>query len=136
MTFADAAKEIRERFDINFAQAKEVPVEYPNVPFTPPPSGVWARFRILWGDSFQATLGSAKRFRTPGILEVQIFESVQKGDGCSLELGDVIKTLFRSTTVNGITWRTPSLATVGRDEQWWQTNVSCPFYFDEVDNAE
>jgi hypothetical protein len=136
MTFGEAAKEIRQRFDANVAQVEDVPVEYPNTPFSPPKDETWMRMRILWGDSFQATLGEAKRFRTPGVLEVQIFEPVQKGDGCSLDLSDKIKSLFRSTTVNGITWRTPSLASVGRDEQWWQTNVSCPFYFDEVDNAE
>jgi hypothetical protein len=59
----------------------------------------------------------------------------QSGDGDALELSDKIKKLFRSVTVNGITWRTPSLGTVGRDEQWWVTNVSCPFYFDDLDEV-
>jgi hypothetical protein len=133
MTFEDAAKEIRTRFDQNVAQPEQLLVEFPNTPFTQPDKDMWMRFRILWGDSFQATLGARKRHRTPSVMEIQIFEPVEGGDGKSLCLADKIKTLFRSTTVNGITWRTPSLANVGRDEQWWQTNVSCPFYFDDVD---
>jgi hypothetical protein len=137
MTHEDAANAIRQRFDQNVASVEELTVEYPNSPLAKAPSdSMWCRFAINWGDSNQVTLGAQKRHRTVGIDD-QFKSSLRfrRATVTPLALGDRIKKLFRSVTVNGITWRTPSLASVGRDEQWWQTNVSCPFYFDDVDEV-
>jgi hypothetical protein len=137
MNHEEAARQIRERFHRKVEGPQSLFVEYPNAPVSAPQprnDKMWARFSVVWGESFQADLGTNTRDRHVGMMVIQIFSPIGLGDGDAIKLADVIKQNFRKTKVSGITWRTPSLGTVGRDEQWWQTNVSCPFYFDELEN--
>lgn len=134
MNFETLANTIRTRFKTQVADTQSLLTQYDNQDFTPPNQTVWARLTILPGESFQVSNGgpNGKRFRTPGIMIVQIFLPFGQGDKAGLELADVIKTAFRSKNVDSITYRTPSVSTVGKTGPWWQINVRCPFYNDDI----
>jgi len=54
------------------------------------------------------------------------------GDKASLALGDDIIENFRSLTDSGVVFETPYLVTVGRRDQWWQTNANLRFRLEEI----
>lgn len=104
-----------------------------------PTSDLWIRVALLPGSSSQVDMGAAaKRFRRPGVLVFQTFTRYGHGTGAQEKLVGHIETTFRSKLVTGgYHWSTPSVQQLGRQERddnsvWWQINVSCPFYVDDV----
>lgn len=134
MNFEDLANTIRTRFKTQIADTQSLPTQYDNQDFTPPDQELWARLTILHGDSFQVSNGGpdGKRFRTPGIMTVQVFIPSGQGDKAAYKLADVIETYFRSQKADSITYRTPSVRKIGPTGPWWQINVNCPFYSDDI----
>ncbi len=96
-------------------------------------TGLWIRAKIIQGETVQASLGASKRFRTVGVVMFQIFTPLRQGDREALKIADKIVALFRSITVDEVTYKTPSVKNVGRDGKWHQINASCPFYYDVTD---
>jgi len=129
---------VRKRFSDEFS--KDYSVAYDNAPFDQPDNEMWIRWSVLTGNSFRTDLGgSTNRQRHSGIGMAQIFSLLGKGTRDALILADRIVARFNSvsdtTSVSGnsVIFRTPSISHVGRaDSQWWQINVSCPFYADEI----
>jgi hypothetical protein len=123
---------IRSRFKTQVAdKTAGLVVIYDNAPFTD--SDVrWVRFTIKTGDTTQRTIGAQKTYRTIGIAIAQIFVPVDQGDRDALQLADTITAAFRSVTDQGVRYQTPSTKNVGRTDQWWQVNVTCPFFADEI----
>ena len=129
---------VRTRLADNFGD--EYPIVFDNAP--QPPSKVgnqpqpWMRAAVRTLGSTQTAIGgtgtTANRYRTTGSLLVSLFDASEKGDGVLLALADKIVGTFRSVTVQGVVFRTPSVATVGRFGGSWHVNISCPFYADEV----
>lgn len=134
MNFEDLANTIRTRYKTQVADTQSLPTQYDNQDFTPPDQAIWARLTILPGESFKVSSGGqgGSRFRTPGVMIVQIFQPFGQGDKEGLELADVVKTAFRSMNVDSVTYRTPLISTIGRTGPWWQINVNCPFYNDDI----
>jgi len=127
---------VRKRFSDEFG--KEYSVSYDNAPFTQPDSETWIRWSVTTGDSFPIEL-SGKTQRHTGVAIAQVFSLLGKGTREALILADRIVAKFLSqadtTSVSGnsVVFRTPSIRQVGRtDSQWWQINVTCPFYADEI----
>ncbi len=112
-----------------------LPVHYPNMPrFTPPGARLnwlWAALSVNW-DSDQVSGGSTNRFRHAGLATAEFFAPKAMGTDDINALCRVCQTAFRAQTVNGITYRTPSLGAVSDDGTWFKKNVSIPFYSDEV----
>lgn len=140
MTSGQASNVAKSRFEQNVQLPFELEVEYDNGPLlTPPDDAIWARVKIVDGDGEQLSLGSSKHFRTMGLMIVQLFGPLGTGDADLREIADQIATgvdgnginLFRSVKADGLTWRTPSVTNVGRSENWWQINVTCPFYYED-----
>ena len=135
MSFETLANTIRGRFKTLVVASTGLLVAYDNAPFTPTDGVKWVRFTVLPGDSVQASIGVAKRFRTVGVAVAQIFLPIDRGDKDALALAETVKLAFRATTVSGVTFRTPSLRRVGRTDNWYQINVNCPFYADEIEGV-
>lgn len=95
-------------------------------------SPTWARFSIRNADSQQADISTAPRTRTVGVIIIQLFTRVGELDGEVMQLADKAKNVFRLRTVDGITYREPTITTVGAREGWWQVNVTCPFEYEEI----
>lgn len=133
----DIENAIQARFGTLVEDAESVAVQYPNaLPISIDTLLLWVRLTILFADSIQVSIGSpgAQRVRHPGQMIAQIFSKIGEGTGTARELADKIRAAFSRVTADGVTYRTPSIVKVQRDAdgKWWQINVVCPFYSDEI----
>lgn len=111
---------------------------YDNAYFDPPDDSIWARVAVLFSETTQETVGTSQhRYRNPGRLVFSVFAPIHRGEGEALALCDSIAAKFRSVTVSGVVFRTPSVERLGTDSgrgnekaPTWQINVSIPFYYD------
>jgi hypothetical protein len=127
------ANTIRTRWYTNIESGESIPTVYDNAPADDQSdSSTWARVRILWGETLMPALGQQKTFRTVGRLLAQLYVPVENGDKAALELADSIRADFRAVTDTGVTFKSPSVSAVGREDNWWRVDVSCPFYTDEL----
>ena len=108
---------------------------YDNMPFTRPEGTKgYIRVRVSWTSRRQVSFGSStKRFRNRGNLVFTLHTALDQGDGEIIDIADRISSHFQTTTVDSIVWQTPDSIPVGRAGKWWQTNLVCPFYFDELE---
>jgi len=136
VTFEAVANTIRSRFEAQVAVAESLTTQYDNqrLPDNVDVNSAWCRFAIKLGDGLLTEIGGSKTHRYPGVAIAQLFVPIHHGDREGLRLADVIKTAFRAVTVSGVTFRTPSVNNLGleTEKKWWQINVSCPFYFNEI----
>lgn len=141
--FQDVADKIRSRMNAidlsaHGSGSDAVQVIYDNDLNEPPEGGdsKWIRFTVLDGTTEQADIGAGlnnTRFRTPGVAQAAIHVPLRKGDELAREIADSIGSGFRSVTVNGVTYRTPSLQVIGVQGRWYRVDVNIPFYFDFLD---
>ena len=94
------------------------------------PLRTWIRLTVLVGEANQTQLGTVKVFRTVGVMTAQIFTILGIGNAEGYQIADRIADLFRSVSADGVVYRTPTVQNIGRTNDWWQINVSCPFYSD------
>lgn len=128
-TFENAA---RQRFDTVVVAKNDLAVEYPNAKFKVPDNKLWMRWTFIPGEQQQASIGSAKTYRTPGVMIVQIFVPRDTGTALVRQWTNTIENAFLSVSAGGIQWKTPHVEVIGNRGGWWQTNVVCPFYFDQL----
>ncbi len=142
MTWEPAANTMRERFRTLVAVPESLKVQYDNrstavdsagVEVEDPTNETWIRLAIREATGSQVDMGAAsKRYRTVGVMIAQILAPFGSGDGDTRNLADLIKAAFLMVTVSGVTFRVPRLDAVGRDKNWWLSNVNCPFYYDAL----
>lgn len=125
---------IRTRFATEIATPLGLVTRYDNDARETPTSGLWALVTILPGSSDVGEFGAVQRYRTLGVCIASIFQPVGEGDGASLEVADAIVPAFRARSHSGVHYRTPSVERLGRtgDGAWFQTNVTIPWYADEI----
>ena len=112
-----------------FAGVVTCPVQYDNGPLVNT-SDLWVRLTILWGAVQATEIGG--NFRLVGVMKAQIRQPFLLGEHNTLVLGDTIADAFRSVNYSGVTFRTPTVESFGRDGPYWLVNVQCPFFADEV----
>lgn len=111
----------------------DLPVEWPNHALRKPEGVLWCRFSIIAGQSFQAEIsGSLKRFRNLFIMMVQIFAPADTGTAETDRLVARISDAFRGKKFSNVVFKDVTPTQVGKTEGWWQTNVACPFFFDDL----
>jgi hypothetical protein len=125
---------IRGRFKSQIADVLPLTTQYDNENLDNPDNDIWCRLTIKSGETLQKSVGNPEgnRERTPGIMMVQIFGPIGKGDSDLRNIADLITDAFRRVTDNGVTFGTPSRYESGRDGSEWQINVNCPFYADDI----
>ena len=112
------------------SQWTATPVFFDNTKSTPPDNAPWVRMVNLTGQSQKIDL--LNRYRTVGIIDFQVMVPLLSGVRAGKQLADQIASLWRSVTVSGIVFKTPSVARVGdTGNGWFQMNVSVPYYWDE-----
>lgn len=117
-----------------------IPTEHDNHPIAHPDDAIWVRFSILPGENSQVSIGASTitkaRTRRVGVAMAQIFGPLNGGDAAVITVADAIEATFRRKTVGGpslaIQFRTPTIVRIGRRDDAWQVNVSCPFFVDEI----
>jgi len=128
------ANAIRSRFKTQIADTENLPTQYDNDPTEPDKTNLWCRLTMVDGDSNQVSLGSpgSNLHRTVGILYAQLFIPVGTGDKVIRAMAKKIYDKFLGLTDFGVRYKTPSIRKVGRDGSYWQLNVNCPFYTDDI----
>lgn len=135
MTYKAIEDAIRSRFNTQITIAKFVRTIFDNEDSEPPTTGQWIRFTIIPGETEQVEFGIKKRFRQFGLATAQIYSEIGTGTKDINLLINAINTsgIFRSVSVDGIVYRTPSVLRVGRVGNFYQVNCLIPFYSDDVE---
>lgn len=119
---------IRSRFKTQIADVYSLTTQYDNQDMAKP-SLPWCRLSILDGESFQTQIVSG--YRTAGVMIAQLFYPLGTGDKDARIMAGHIDTAFKSVALSGIQFQTPSVKVIGRRDDSWQVNVTCPFYINE-----
>lgn len=117
------------------AAALNVFTQNDNHVLTPPDDGsLWVRLSVRPGESEQQDIGGQNpvRQRTLGVVILQVFSPLDVGDKPARDLAESIRAIFNRTRSGKVQFRVPSIQTIGRRDELWQVNVTCPFYEDEV----
>lgn len=131
--FAEIANIIRLRFKNQIATPNALPTHYDNAPFEAPDNALWCSVSVLFGETFKRGLGNPSLYRTPGVMVASLHTPIETGDQALLSLADKIVRVFEAVTDQSVTFKTPSVQRVGRTGKWWQINVTCPFYSDQLE---
>lgn len=126
--------ELRTRYN---SWANKPTTEFPNEDFTPPnPPAFWARFTIIGGEEQRMEIGSQtpnRFYRKPGVLIVQLFYPLAKGNNAILTKADELAALFRNWCGNTVACGASSINEIGNDGNgYYQCNVSVPFHQDSL----
>lgn len=92
----------------------------------------WVRLTVLQGNSSQVEMGNKRRWRRPGVVEIQIFLPTGDGTGMATELADTVRDIYEGSTISGVLFRATSLGPGTVDGPWRQYNVTTPFQADEL----
>ena len=135
MSWQTTEDTIRQRWVVQIVgnTTPALPTIYENQERDKPQIGHWARLAIIPGESRQVSIGDTSiRFRRHGIIMVSLFEEIGRGTKNLNILADQVVVAFRSLIISSIHYRTPTIVRVGRTANWWQLNVDCPFFSDEI----
>ena len=133
MKIADARDEMLAIFKSVWDTAGYV-AEWPDLPFTIPTSGPWARITVKHGTGGQASLSDEngqRRWNRNGTLFIQIFTEVGNGDVTALGLVQSVMDAYQSA--KGTVWyRNIRFQEIGTDGSFEQTNVLVDFQYDDI----
>ena len=114
-------------------------VKYDNVPNdqVPPATAMpWARVAVRHTTSDQASLCGAlgtQRWKRKGVLVVQIFELTGQGLIGTTDLPKIIQDAYEGVrTVGGVWFTKVTINEIGPDGDFYQTNVTASFEYDEI----
>lgn len=135
MGFASFGNAIRERFEDQVGTPNSLVVHYDNGPPQPLEQS-WYRLTIeTMAPQLAETGGTARRYRTEGLIRVELHAPVGKGDGALLAIADAITTAFRNVSLASpdMHFRAPRLVGAPtRVDAWFRRVVEIPFWADEV----
>jgi len=144
VTDLHAARQIifdRFKAQWDILHAADVPVAWPNVPFDPqdssdydPASHIgWVAITVAPGESFQASIsGNTRRWRTPGVVSVQIYTPAGTDDEVGLGIADDVATALRGVTDSGVVLTATTVSVVGTEGDFYQINAHTRFRFDTL----
>jgi hypothetical protein len=134
MSWSAMANTIRSRFKTQIADVYSLITQYDNQSLDLPDNEMCCRHAIDIHDSNQVSIGSpsSQRYRSEGMMMVQLFAPIGKGDGDLLELADAIDTAFSCITDSGVTFKKAKPSKGRRSDNRWMVNVYCPFYADDI----
>tara|TARA_Y100001938_G_scaffold41980_1_gene57811 strand:+ start:1583 stop:2035 length:453 start_codon:yes stop_codon:yes gene_type:complete len=114
-----------------------VVVLYDNDPRTQPDGGLFVRVLLVPGLTRQITMGSSRMFRHFGTIVAEIHQRINTGTAASLDVADTLASAFRGSTVSGITYQSPEVLLLGREDegQFFRVSVRVPYYSDEQESA-
>jgi len=131
-TYDEAHDTTRERFGRLVQDVFGTTTIYDNDPTLPADDETWVRLAVQTDQASVVGIGPLADGITRGRMTAMIFSPLGAGSQESLQLADNIALRFISVQENGVHFEVPSVRTIGRGAQWWQTNVGCPFFIREV----
>lgn len=131
MTYATELADLESYFATQWAQT--TPVQYENAQFEPPADGsAFVRFWLLGGMS-EAT-GYAgptqRRYRHPGVIQIDIFTPQGIGAKPGLELADQAAAIFRGRRIGSVLCRNPALSKPVAESGYFRVTLSVTFQRD------
>jgi hypothetical protein len=129
MSYAAELTAIESEFATNWPHTE---VAYQNVNFNPEALDEWVRISALPASANQISMGSNPYFRYRGLVAVQIFTKPGMGSLRSSQLADYVTAVFRSKNIGGIQFGVPAATRIGTVNGWYQVNVNCPYYREEL----
>lgn len=136
-SFSEAQDQVIGVFSTAWATLSPVPpVHYPDrvpdEPF-PPKSGTWARVTMQDTEGDRVSLGRTARYRTDGVLIIQLFAPGGTGRQTTRALAELVLAAFRGKrTAGGVWFHRERAQDVGADGHWWQTNVVIEYQYDTI----
>ena len=139
--FEAASDAILAQFKTSLDSSRpNVPVSWPNIEFAPAEdfdeasNEAWARVSVQGAGARQASLGAvgSRRCRSAGLVYVQVFAPIGVGANQALAVADDVATALRGVTASSVRLKAPSINPIGRDEGYYQVNVTTPFEFDQT----
>lgn len=134
MSYEAEHNALRARFEAEWGVT--TPIAWMNANFKPTDDAAYVRFIIINADAKQVCFGDAiNLYRFPGMVMVQIFTPISKGDKEALQLADQAANIFRnwSDVSTGIRFLVPPTAkTIGTERNWHQVNVLTPYTRDTL----
>ncbi|MEG2266416.1 MAG: phage tail terminator-like protein [Acinetobacter sp.] len=106
----------------------ETVIELDNRPIDSKSLAEFVRFSVLSADSSQVAIGCDIGTRYYGLVSLTIFVRPSTGEARTLELVDRFSSIFRQRREKNIVFRTPDVDRQGVVEEWYQVNVSIPFF--------
>jgi hypothetical protein len=114
-------------------------VARPNESFSPP-RDYWARVSIRSGEAFTREMGGAPVHRVhPGVVFVDIFAPVGRGNGRALELAQQAAQLFTAQKVKSfsggqVRFNTPTIRDIGQNAEgtFYHVQASIPYARDAL----
>jgi hypothetical protein len=122
---------IISRFTDNFALT---PIAHKNRKFDVNPAQDWVKLVVNFGDEVQASMGDPGNnyFRQLGVIFVQIYVRPHRGTEDMTTYTDAVNSIWRGAQFGGIVCSAPDTNDLGLVGDWYQVNVSCEFYYDEL----
>lgn len=125
MSFAAISTAIRSRFMTEFPSLQ---TQFENEPPESWGTGIRCVFDVKLGETLQVEMASPKRFRAVGVAYARLFDGMGRGDGNLLIQADLIASKFRSVSVGGVVYASPSVNSVGLIDEMWVVVVEIPFH--------
>lgn len=145
--FTTAANTIRNQFSTQFHAAESgVPIAFDNVEGLYKSDGTliqeavdgsgnpipWVRLNVRHANAQIVSFGP-RTYRQPGVVMTQVFIPAGVGDNRANEIAEAVAGALRGVTTGGVRFHATSAPQfVGPSGNWWQTNVSTDFEFDET----
>jgi len=126
MSFQAERASIEGRLSDNWVTT---PIAYDNVSFDAPDNSAWVRLGIINGASKYRALEGKKRHA--GVIIIQLFAPKNQGSNLLRGYADTIAAIFEGVNFDTVTCRNASLLNVGISQEWYQMNLSIPYWRDE-----
>jgi hypothetical protein len=128
MTFEQIRSLLTARM-VAFAGIEQDRIDYPNQPavFTPPDTGLWARFNIQYATAFMAGMADQPYTRKPGQISIQCFARERTGTKAINELADALEAHFAYWQSGLLECVEATQVVAGEFEGFYQINVNIRF---------
>jgi hypothetical protein len=128
MTFEQIRSLLTARM-VAFAGLDQARIDYPNQPavFTPPDTGLWARFNIQYATAFMAGMADQPYTRKPGQISIQCFVRERTGTKAINELADALEAHFAYWQSGLLECVEATQVVAGEFEGFYQINVNIRF---------
>jgi uncharacterized protein (DUF2344 family) len=129
MSLSYISQELRRYFEDNF---NSCPYVFENQGGFQTPK-LWVRMSILSATPLGITLGRKGCYIERGIVDFQVFESIDGGTFESESILDEIATLFKQENINNIKTKLPSFTKLGIVDNYNQSNLSIDYEYYQKD---
>ena len=129
-TYETLSNLVRTRVKTEIEDALSLSVHYPNESQARPESGKWVECSIHYTEAEALSSGSPYWLRTSGLLELSLWDDLEKGDSGVLTVANTAQTAFRGVTAASVHYETLAIRRIPRMDKSFGVEVLVPFFMD------